>query len=113
MAVGTVTVTAGGAILCPGRIRCPCARDQPATELLLLSLPCQDVPVEQIFIIKIHCHKLLFEFLLILQTKQQILTNPGHAASTKSLCHKLVFLQEQTVPGHSVLHWECDSAARP
>lgn len=79
----------------------------PAPELLLLSLPCHDEPVEPIFIIKTLCHKLLFE-LLILQTKQQILTNPE-----KSLCHKLLFLQEQTVLGHSVLHWECDRGARP
>lgn len=54
----------------PSRIKCHSAMEQPATELLPLSLPCQDVPVEQIFVIKTHCHKLLFEFLLILQSKQ-------------------------------------------
>lgn len=105
-AVAMGTVTAQEPALHPGRIRGRSAMDQPATELLLLPLPCHDVPVEQIFIIKTYCYKLLFELLLILQTKQQILTNPGHAASRKSLCHTLVFLQQQTVPGHSVLHWE-------
>lgn len=107
------TVTAGGAILYPSGMRCHSAMDQPATELLLLSLPCQDVPVEQMFIIKTHCHKLLFEFLLILQAKQQILQAQGMLQPKKNLCHKLVFLQEQTLPGHSVLHWGCHGGARP
>lgn len=111
MALGTGT--AGGAILSPRRIRCHSARDQAATELLPLSLPRQDVPVEQIFIINTHCHKLLFEFLLILQPKKQILQAQGMLQPKKPLCYKLVFLQEHTVPGDSVLLWEFDSGARP
>lgn len=82
--------------------------DQPATELLLLSLPCQDVPVEQMFIIKTHCHKLLFEFLLILQAKQQILQAQGMLQPKKKSVP-----QARISPGANSAWSQCASLGMP
>lgn len=67
-------------------------------------------PVEQIFIIKTHCHQLLFEFFLILQP-----CNKPRARCDQTTPLPWARLSpglEQTVPHHSVLHWECDGGAK-
>ncbi|KAK4813876.1 hypothetical protein QYF61_001974 [Mycteria americana] len=67
-------------------------------------------PVEQIFIIKTHFHKLLFEFFLILQPKEQILQAQGMVRLKNPFAMSTCF--SRLVPGHSVLHWEHDTACR-
>lgn len=48
-------------------------------------------PVEQIFIIKTHCQKLLFEFFLILQPKEQILQAQGIVRPKNSFATGMCF----------------------
>lgn len=48
--------------------------------------PARTHPVEKLFIIKTHCHKLLFEFFLVLAPKGADPTSPGHGVTGQPLC---------------------------